>query len=55
MARKSISGIRSILYTLARFLGDAGAISKGGQATQRRIARRIAGRVAGKALRNLLK
>ncbi len=55
MARNSISGFRSFLYALARFLGDVDAVSKGSKATQKRIGRRIAGRVTGKALRNLFK
>ncbi len=55
MARNSISGIRSLLYALARFLGDVDAVSKGSKATQKRIGRRIVGRATGKALRNLFK
>jgi len=46
--------MRSILYFLARILGDLSAISKG--RVGRRIGRRIAGRLTGKYfLRNLFK
>jgi hypothetical protein len=55
VVKKSISGIRSFLYALARFLGDVDAVSKGSKATQKRIGRRIVGRATGKALRNLFK
>jgi len=55
VARNSISGFRSFLYALARFLGDVDAVSKGSKATQKPIGRRIVGRATGKALRNLFK
>lgn len=49
----SINKVRTVLYTLARLLGDANAVKKGkiGQ----RILRRIAGRAAGKILNKLPK
>ncbi len=43
--------VRSILYLVARLMGDANAIAKG--RVGRRIARRITGRVAGKGMRKL--
>lgn len=43
--------MRSLLYLLARLLGDANAISKG--RVSRRIGRRAAGRVTGSWLRNI--
>lgn len=45
--------IRSILYLLARLLGDVNAVRRGriGQ----RIVRRVAGRAAGRALRKTLR
>jgi len=44
---------RSLLYAIARLLGDLGAVQKG--RTSKRIGRRIAGRSAGKVLRKLFK
>ena len=44
--RNGISGLRSFLYALARFLGDLSAILRGSRATGRRIARRTAGRAS---------
>ena len=44
---------RSLLYQIARLLGDLGAVQKG--RTSKRIGRRIAGRSAGKVLRKLFK
>jgi len=43
--------IRSILYAIARLLGDIGAVKKG--RIGRRIGRRVTGRAAGKAMRRL--
>jgi ubiquinone biosynthesis protein UbiJ len=45
--------MRSLLYALARFLGDVNAVRRG--RVTRRIARRIAGRVTGRALGRLFK
>ena len=45
--------IRSLLYTLAKLMGDYNAVSKG--KVGRRIARRAAGKAAGKGLGRLFK
>lgn len=55
MAKNSISGLRSLLYGLARLLGDVSAVSKGPKATAKRVGRRAAGKAAGKALKKLFK
>lgn len=57
MARKrsTISQIRSILYGLARLLGDISAVSKGPKATAKRIGRRLAGKATGRFLGKLFK
>ncbi len=44
---------RSMLYRLARLLGDVNAVKKG--RVGRRIGRRAAGRTTGRALRKLFK
>ncbi len=46
-------GIRSLLYWLARLLGDVNAVRRGriGQ----RIARRVAGKAASRAMRKTLR
>ncbi len=44
---------RSLLYRLARLLGDVNAVKKG--RVGRRIGRRAAGRTTGRALRKLFK
>lgn len=49
------AGIRSILYTLAKALGDARAIAKGPKAVEKRIERRVAGKVTSRLLRKLIK
>jgi|GEM_PF-1680632 len=52
----SINKTRSILYTLARLLGDFQAISSGDpKKIGKRIARRAAGKATGRALRKLFK
>ncbi|MFO7296535.1 MAG: hypothetical protein C0P72_011015 [Clostridia bacterium] len=53
--RSGISQTRSLLYGLARFLGDVQAISKGPRAVAKRAARRAAGRATARALRKLFK
>ncbi|SFQ28499.1 hypothetical protein [Caldicoprobacter faecalis] len=53
--RSGISQTRSLLYGLARFLGDVHAVSKGPGAVAKRAARRAAGRVTARALRKLFK
>ena len=45
--------MRSLLYTLARLLGDINAVKKG--RVNQRVKRRVAGRATGKMLRNLFK
>jgi len=45
--------LRSILYALAKLLGDINAVKKG--KTTRRIGRRVAGKVTGKLFRKLFK
>lgn len=48
-----MAGFRSLLYTLAKLMGDVNAVQKGkvGQRAQRRIA----GKATGRALRKLFK
>lgn len=48
-------GFRSLLYTLAKAMGDAGAIKKGPKAVQKRIGRRIAGKITGRLLGKLFR
>jgi hypothetical protein len=50
-ANMSINGTRSVLYFLARLLGDINAIQKG--RVGRRVGRRVAGKVTGRAMRKL--
>jgi hypothetical protein len=52
----TINRFRRILYALAKYLGDAQAVtSKRKGAVSRRVGRRIAGRIAGKALGRLFR
>lgn len=44
---------RALLYALARFLGDLGAVSKG--KTGKRVARRLVGKSTGKGVGKLFK
>lgn len=53
--KNGISQTRSLLYGLARFLGDVQVISKGPRAVAKRVARRAAGRTTARALRKLFK
>jgi hypothetical protein len=46
-------GLRSLLYKLARLLGDANALKKG--RVGRRVGRRAAGKVTGRSLGKLFK
>ena len=48
-----MSAFRSMLYALARLLGDVNAVKKG--RVTRRVGRRIAGMVTGRGLRKLFK
>ena len=47
--------MRNLLYKLARALGDAKAVSKGPQATVKRVERRLVGRMVSKVLWRLFK
>lgn len=49
----SLSSFRSLLYRLARLLGDANAVAKGrlGKRVERRIAGRFMGRIMGRLFR----
>lgn len=47
----SINKIRSLLYKVAKYLGDINAIRKG--KIKQRIKRRIAGKVTGRMLRKI--
>ncbi len=52
----NINKTRSLLYTVARLLGDVKAVSSGSpKKIGQRIARRAAGRAAGKTLRKIFK
>ncbi len=48
-----MNSIRSLLYSLAKLLGDINAVQKG--KVGRRIGRRLAGKAAGRGLRSLFK
>ena len=48
-----LNKVRSVLYRVARLLGDVNAIRKG--RVGRRIGRRVAGKLTGRALRRLFK
>ena len=49
----SINTVRSVLYALAKLLGDVNAIQKGKIAT--RIGRRLAGKITGRLLGRLFR
>ncbi|MCM3160977.1 hypothetical protein [Metabacillus litoralis] len=49
----SINKIRSILYTVAKILGDVNAVKKG--TVGKRIARRAAGKVTGRVMGKIFK
>jgi hypothetical protein len=53
--RSAISGVRGLLYTLARLLGDVSAIHRGPKAVVKRLERRAVGRATGKLLGELFK
>ncbi len=46
-------GLRGILYTIARLMGDVNAVKKG--KVGRRVGRRVAGKATGKAMGKLFK
>lgn len=48
-----LNGIRRLLYSVARILGDVNAVKKG--RVGRRIGRRVVGRGTGKMVRKLFK
>ncbi len=48
-----MAGFRSLLYTLAKLMGDVNAVKKGKVGT--RVQRRLAGKATGRALRKLFK
>lgn len=49
----SINSVRSVLYRIARLLGDVNAVQKG--RVGRRVGRRLAGRATGRGLGRLFK
>ena len=48
-----MAGFRSLLYSLAKLIGDYNAVKKG--KVGQRVGRRVAGKVTGKAMRKLFK
>ena len=48
-----MAGFRSLLYTLAKLMGDYNAVKKG--KVGKRVGRRAAGKATGKAMRKLFK
>ena len=48
-----MKSVRSLLYVVAKYLGDFSAVGKG--KVGKRIGRRIAGRLSGRTLRKLFK
>jgi len=48
-----MTSFRSLLYTLAKILGDVNAVKKG--KVSKRVGRRLTGRLTGKAMRKLFK
>lgn len=53
--RSGISGLRNLLYELARLLGDLSAMARGPKAMARRLERRAAGKATGKLLGKMFK
>jgi len=53
--RSELGQARGLLYSLARFLGDIQAVSKGPKATVKRVARRATGKAVGRTMRRLFK
>jgi hypothetical protein len=51
--RSTIRGLRSLLYTFAKTLGDLSAVRRGPTAIVTRLARRQAGKVTGRMLGTL--
>ncbi|HXH09530.1 MAG TPA: hypothetical protein VNP04_07195 [Alphaproteobacteria bacterium] len=50
-----LNTIRSLLYLVARLLGDVNAVRRGPAAIAKRVARRAAGRATGKMLGRLFR
>lgn len=50
-----MNALRSLLYFLARLLGDANAISKGPSAIAKRVVRKAAGRKLGSILNRIIR
>lgn len=48
-----MAGFRSLIYSLAKLLGDINAVKKG--RVRRRIGRRVVGRAAGKGMGRLFR
>ena len=48
-----MAGIRSLLYTITKLMGDYNAVKKG--KVGRRVGRRVAGKATGKAMGKLFK
>lgn len=48
-----MSGLRSLLYKVARIMGDVNAVQKG--RVGRRMGRRVAGKATGRGLGNLFR
>jgi hypothetical protein len=48
--RSLISALRTLLYTLAKVLGDVSAVRRGPEAVVKRLVRRQAGRMTGRML-----
>jgi hypothetical protein len=53
--RSSLSLIRSMLYALARLLGDIQAVRRGPNAVAKRFARRASGKFTGRMLGRLFR
>jgi hypothetical protein len=51
--RSAISALRSVLYGLAKLLGDVQAVRRGPDAMVKRLARRQAGKMTGRWLGKL--
>jgi hypothetical protein len=53
--RSAISALRSLLYTLARLLGDISAVRRGPEAMVKRLARQQAGKITDRWLGKLFR
>jgi hypothetical protein len=53
--RSAISALRSVLYGLAKLLGDVQAVRRGPDAMVKRLARRQAGKMTGRWLGKLFR